>query len=118
MPITPEQLADLTPEQTRELLTALSTHLAQLEQANAEETETRRGDITGAVTALEGLLGPANPDRPSMERLQAGDVSIREVNTFTAEELGAHAGLALKLILSGMDVLTGTTLDVARVIGT
>lgn len=111
-------LTTKTDDELRDLLTQISTILAQRQQQDAEENETRRGDIGAATTTLEQLLGPTNPDQPSMERLQAGDVSIREVNTFTPEELGAHAGLALKLILGGMDVLTGTTLEVARVIGT
>ena len=85
-----------------------------LQRAQAEEHATRRARLAGTVGTLEDLLGAegASPYDP------AGDAppTIRSVGAHTPEVMAANAGIALDLILSGLEVLTATVLDLARLV--
>ena len=62
------------------------------------------------MQSLTDLLGP---DQPSA----AGQGSIREMRLYPDAALHQHAGLAIRLVLEGMEILTATARDVARVVG-
>lgn len=76
----------------------------RLQQAAADADTARRARIGAAVQSLTALLGP---DQPSA----AGQGSIREMRLYP--DLQQHAGLAIQLVLEGMEILTAT----ARVVG-
>lgn len=82
----------------------------RLQQAAADTDAARRARIGAAVKSLTALLGP---DQPSV----AGQGSIREMRLYSDADLQQHAGLAIRLVLEGMEILTATARDVARVVG-
>lgn len=94
-------------------LRALLDQVAQLIQVRrAQEVadqQSRQERITDAITDLTGLLGEEDA-APSLE-------SIRGVQAHTDQDIAAHPVLAIRLILAGMEVLTDTMLDVAKVVG-
>lgn len=99
--LTIEELAQLL----RDATDVLNTKRAQAQADNDE----RREQITTAITNLEALLGP--------EGATPGTDSIREVLAYDDATIVANSGIAFRLILLGMESLTATTLDVARVVG-
>ena len=65
--------------------------------------------IAAAETTLVAPLGPDNAT--------AGQGSIREMLQYADTDLHEHSGLALRLVLTGMEIQTRTMLDLVRVVG-
>lgn len=99
-----------TPAEAEALMQAVAELYQQLQQAAADTDAARRARIGAAVKSLTALLGP---DQPSA----AGQGSIREMRLYPDAVLQQHAGLAIRLVLEGMEILTATARDVARVVG-
>ena len=100
----------MTLSEIGQILTEASEAYRALEAANALSDQQRRQRIAQAVDSLTALLGP---DQPSA----AGQGSIREMRLYPDAALHQHAGLAIRLVLEGMEILTATARDVARVVG-
>ena len=79
------------------------------EGADAATDAQRKARIAAADATLVALLGPDNAT--------AGQGSIREMLRYSDADLQAHAGLALRLVLTGMEIQTRTMLDIVRVVG-
>ena len=99
-------------------LTELRTLMEQVQDAmraamRAEEqrAQARIENVEGSVARLDALLGPedAKPYDPS------GNVpaTIRSVGAHDQATLAQNSGLALDLILAGMEELASTTKDIA-----
>lgn len=99
-----------TPAEAEALMQAVAELYQRLQQAAADTDAARRARIGAAVKSLTALLGP---DQPSA----AGQGSIREMRLYSDADLQQHAGLAIRLVLEGMEILTATARDVARVVG-
>ena len=99
-----------TPAEAEALMQAVAELYQRLQQAAADTDAARRARIGAAVQSLTDLLGP---DQPSA----AGQGSIREMRLYSDADLHQHAGLAIRLVLEGMEILTATARDVARVVG-
>lgn len=99
-----------TPAEAEALMQAVAELYQRLQQAAADTDAARRARIGAAVKSLTALLGP---DQPSA----AGQGSIREMRLYPDAVLQQHAGLAIRLVLEGMEILTVTARDVARVVG-
>lgn len=99
-----------TPAEAEALMQAVAELYQRLQQAAADTDAARRARIGAAVKSLTALLGP---DQPSA----AGQGSIREMRLYSDADLHQHAGLAIRLVLEGMEILTATARDVARVVG-
>lgn len=99
-----------TPAEAEALMQAVAELYQRLQQAAADTDAARRARIGAAVKSLTALLGP---DQPSA----AGQGSIREMRLYPDADLQQHAGLAIRLVLEGMEILTATARDVARVVG-
>ena len=99
-----------TPAEAEALMQAVAELYQRLQQAAADTDAARRARIGAAVKSLTDLLGP---DQPSA----AGQGSIREMRLYPDAALHQHAGLAIRLVLEGMEILTATARDVARVVG-
>lgn len=99
-----------TPAEADALMQAVAELYQRLQQAAADTDAARRARIGAAVKSLTALLGP---DQPSA----AGQGSIREMRLYPDAALQQHAGLAIRLVLEGMEILTATARDVARVVG-
>lgn len=95
-----------TPAEAEALMQAVAELYQRLQQAAADTDAARRARIGAAVKSLTALLGP---DQPSA----AGQGSIREMRLYPDAVLQQHAGLAIRLVLEGMEILTAT----ARVVG-
>ena len=111
-------LPDLTVLTDEELLTVqvlAAQRLRAREQAAADEEQALRSTIAGAVDTLANLLGPIGATKPTMENLLAGRVSIREVGAFSPAELATQPGLALSLILKGLESVVATQIAQAQV---
>ena len=80
-----------------------------------QEEASLQAQIAGAVDTLTALLGPAGAAKPTMENLLAGRVSIREVGAFSPAELATQPGLALSLILKGLESVVATQIAQAQV---
>ena len=100
----------LTLSEIGQILTEASEAYRALEAANALSDQQRRQRIAQAVDSLTALLGP---DQPSA----AGQGSIREMRLYPTETLHEHAGIAIAKLLEGLEILTSTTRDLARVVG-
>lgn len=99
-----------TPAEAEALMQAVAELYQRLQQAAADTDAARRARIGAAVKSLTALLGP---DQPSA----AGQGSIREMRLYPDAVLQQHTGLAIRLVLEGMEILTATARDVARVVG-
>ena len=100
----------LTLSEISQILTEASEAYRAREVSDAPSDQQRRQRIAQAVDSLTALLGP---DQPSA----AGQGSIREMRLYPDAALHQHAGLAIRLVLEGMEILTATARDVARVVG-
>ena len=100
----------LTLSEISQILTEASEAYRAREVSDALSDQQRRQRIAQAVDSLTALLGP---DQPSA----AGQGSIREMRLYPDAVLQQHAGLAIRLVLEGMEILTATARDVARVVG-
>jgi hypothetical protein len=76
--------------------------------ADRDAYEARFTAIDSAIGQLTSLLGPAGAP--------AGQGSIRAMRGYDEQTLAQHAGLALSLVLQGMEILTATTLDLATIV--
>ena len=94
-----------------------SIRVEQMRRITEKEQEeaSLQAQIAGAVDTLTALLGPANATKPTMENLLAGRVSIREVAAFSPVELATQPGLALSLILKGLESVVATQIAQAQV---
>lgn len=108
-------LTNVTLEERRTLQIVLAQLIEAEEQAAAAEERALRSTIAGAVDTLTNLLGPAGAAKPTMENLLAGRVSIREVGAFSPAELATQPGLALSLILKGLESVVATQIAQAQV---
>ena len=83
-------------------------------QAEQDRAQARVASIEGAVTRLDTLLGPedANPYDPNGN----APATIRSVGAHTQATLAQNSGLALDLILAGMEELALTVRDMATVL--
>lgn len=79
------------------------------EAADAADDAERKARIAAAEATLVALLGPDNAT--------AGQGSIREMLQYSDADLHEHSGLALRLVLTGMEIQTRTMLDLVRVVG-
>lgn len=101
-------LSQLSVSELQELINRASDAKFQAENDAKNEAETRKVRIKEAAGRLEALLGPADA--------KPGVTSIREVLAYGEDTIKANPGVALVLILQGMEQLTSTTLDLARTI--
>ena len=92
-----------------DLIAAASERHAELQQQAADTDTVRRQRIAAAEATLVSLLGPDNAT--------AGQGSIREMLQYSDADLHEHSGLALRLVLTGMEIQTRTMLDLVRVVG-
>ena len=100
----------LTLSEISQILTEASEAYRAREASDALSDQQRRQRIAQAVDSLTNPLGPANPQAP-------GQGSIREMRLYPDAALQQHAGLAIRLVLEGMEILTATARDVALIVG-
>ena len=83
-------------------------------QAEQDRAQARVVSIEGAVTRLDTLLGPeeAKPYDPR----ENAPATIRSVGAHDQATLAQNSGLALDLILAGMEELALTVRDMATVL--
>ena len=91
------------------ILNEISAAYRAREAADAAAETQRKQRIAAAEATLVALLGPDNAT--------AGQGSIREMLQYTDADLHEHSGLALRLVLTGMEIQTRTMLDLVRVVG-
>ena len=91
------------------ILNEISAAYRAREAADAAAETQRKQRIAAAEATLVALLGPDNAT--------AGQGSIREMLQYTDADLLEHSGLALRLVLTGMEIQTRTMLDLVRVVG-
>ena len=91
------------------ILNEISAAYRAREAADAAAETQRKQRIAAAEATLVSLLGPDNAT--------AGQGSIREMLQYSDTDLHEHSGLALRLVLTGMEIQTRTMLDLVRVVG-
>ena len=91
------------------ILDEVSAAYRAREAADADTKAQRKQRIAAAEATLAALLGPDNAT--------AGQGSIREMLQYADADLHEHSGLALRLVLTGMEIQTRTMLDLVRVVG-
>lgn len=91
------------------ILDEVSAAYRAREAADADTKAQRKQRIAAAEATLVALLGP--------DKATAGQGSIREMRLYPDAALHQHAGLAIRLVLEGMEILTATARDVALVVG-
>ena len=91
------------------ILSEVSAAYRAREAADAAAEAQRKQRIAAAEATLVALLGPDNAT--------AGQGSIREMLQYSDADLHEHSGLALRLVLTGMEIQTRTMLDLVRVVG-
>ena len=105
----PTDLTNLTLAELGQLSRDVADAYVAREAADAAADVQRKQRIAAAEAALVALLGPDNAT--------AGQGSIRAMLRYSDTDLQAHAGLALRLVLTGMEIQTRTMLDIVRVVG-
>lgn len=100
----------MTLSEIGQILTEASEAYRAREVSDALSDQQRRQRIAQAVDSLTALLGPADPQTPGLG-------SIREMRAYPPEMLQEHAGIAIAKLLEGLEILTATVRDVARVVG-
>lgn len=107
----PINIDDLTnPDQIRDLITQLSTRLAQLHHETEQETENLRGDIGATVATLDALIGDGTTT-PNL-------TTIVGVQLYSDEQIGQHTVLAIRLLMQGLELTARAARDIAKVVGT
>ena len=91
------------------ILDEVSAAYRAREAADAAAETQRKQRIAAAEATLVALLGPDNAT--------AGQGSIREMLQYADADLHEHSGLALRLVLTGMEIQTRAMLDLVRVVG-
>ena len=91
------------------ILDQVSAAYRAREAADADTKAQRKQRIAAAEATLVSLLGP--------DKATAGQGSIREMLQYSDVDLHEHSGLALRLVLTGMEIQTRTMLDLVRVVG-
>ena len=91
------------------ILSKVSAAYRAREAADAAAEAQRKQRIAAAEATLVSLLGP--------DSAAAGQGSIREMLQYADADLHEHSGLALRLVLTGMEIQTRTMLDLVRVVG-
>lgn len=116
MPI--PDISDLTAAELRELIEASSAAFYAAEAAQKAADEARREAIGNAVASLETLLGPegAAPGVNSIRAVRAHDAADIAAGEPRGTTMAANATTALSLLYEGLEMLTTTTRDVAKVI--
>ena len=99
----------MTLSEISEILTGASEAYRAREVSDALAKAQRKQRIAAAEATLVSLLGPDNAT--------AGQGSIREMLQYSDADLHEHSGLALRLVLTGMEIQTRTMLDLVRVVG-
>lgn len=99
-----------TLDQYQDALRDLNAAYYAAQQEQATDAEDRRQAIAAAVTDLETLLGPT--DAPK------GVGNIRGALQYSGEEMVDGAAVTLPLIFTALEILTDTTLDLARAVST
>lgn len=106
MPI--PDISSLTTAELAELSRLVALRHAETLADDRTLDEQRRAAIGEAIATLTTLLGPENAT--------ANLNNIRGVLQFTNEQMAANSGIAFRLIFQGMQILTETTLEVAKVL--
>jgi hypothetical protein len=99
-------LSKLSLAELRDLSTRVSNETFLAEARSKQEAVDRKIRLAQSVTNLSNLLGPTGAT--------AGTDSIRAVLAYGDETIAANPGQAVTLILHGLEVLTQTTLDLAK----
>lgn len=105
----PTDLTTLTLAELGQLSRDVADAYVAREAADAADDAERKARIAAADATLVALLGPDNA--------AAGQGSIRAMLRYSDTDLQNHAGLALRLVLTGMEIQTRTMLDIVRVVG-
>lgn len=103
------------PDSTGWTLAQFEAAIQQLQQeyyaaqrAQHDTAEARKAAIGAAATDLETLLGPVDAPKTTG--------NIRGARQFTGAEMAAGAEVTLPLIFAALEILTDTTLDLARAV--
>lgn len=97
-----------TLDQFQDAINQLNSAYYLKQQQQADTQEARKEAIAGAVTDLQNLLGA--PDEPK------GLTTIRGVRQHTPEEMVSGAAVSFPLIFAALEILTDTTLDLAKAV--
>lgn len=108
---------DMSIDELNGLMEDLQDHVdLRIHQKQVEEADARTR-LANSIATLSNLLGPDQPTEPTMEQIEAGEVSITQMRLFSAEQLEPYGGLVDTLVLAGMEILTRAVRDIATVIG-
>lgn len=100
-------ISNLSAAELSELSQQVAVLHKQTEAAEESLRTLRREQIQESIVSLENLLG--------VQGGPANLTSIRGVLQFTDAQMAANSGLAFRLAFQGLEILTKTTLDIARV---
>lgn len=101
-------ISNLSVDELLELVSKANTTYLQKQQEEADEDINRKLAINQAIVDLETLLGPANSP--------PGETSIRAVRAYGDAIIEANPGKAAVLSMLGLEILTETILDIAKVV--
>lgn len=101
-------IGTLTLGELEDLLRQLNARIEQIHLEARDEQSDRTARIVGAITALDGLLGP--DDAPP------GVDSIRAVRGYDGQTMSDNAHVALPLAFHGLEILTTVVRDIASTI--
>ena len=113
-------IEDMTIAELTALINQATAQLRLRREQEQQEEQDRRSQIADAVATLEVLLGPegATPDVNSIRAVRAFDMLDVANGKTPGTTMGENAGLALSLAYAGLEQLTSTLLNVARVLAT
>lgn len=101
-------LTNLTKEELFELISVANNSYILRQQSEAEEENNRKVIIADAIQDLNDLLGP--------EGGPANQTTIRGVLAYGDSVIAANPGQAAVLAIKGLEILTETVLEIAKVV--
>lgn len=105
-------LEGLTADDLENLKARVYQAIQLAERHRAAYVTEKKASVARVIKSLEDLLG--DPDAPAYDPSDPEVTpTILSVNKHSEEVFSQNAGLALKLILSGMEILTRTMRDLA-----
>ena len=106
-------MEQMTEKELQELVEQAMTAMTAARQREQQARIERRARLGVAIEQLKALLGPEGS--PPYDPGSTQGPTIRGLQAHTEETLGAHAGLVLDLVLSGLEVIVTTERELAKI---
>ena len=100
-------IEQLSLEELNSLLQQIYPWVHLREEERRQSQAESKVSVAESIEGLDALIGPDNPTTPTLN-------SLTEIQLFSQEELKENAGLALKQVFVGIELLARIVRDIAH----